>query len=173
MNSSEILAGLRDVQEPLPPEAFIPWLLLANLLIAVIILALLISRRWRTRRAWRRDALVAIDEASQLPPQEASTSIAITLRRVMLHLEGPQINGLSGDAWLQRLDDRFDTDWFMSKGRGTFGDGLYAPCKLSVPELKSLCDHLSKLVQSLPIDSGQKRSSQTGTATASTSTSTS
>lgn len=152
MSTSEILATLRDVQEPLPPEFSLPWLLMANVLVAMIIAGLLLHRWWRARRAWRTEALAAIHEASQWPPDKARTSLAVTLRRVMLHLEGPEINTLSGEAWLRRLDHRFDTDWFSSGGGRLFGDALYTPCSLTGAEVAALCERLSALVHALPLD---------------------
>jgi len=149
MSTSELLATLKDIQEPLPPEATLPWLILANIGIALCILGLLVYRWWRARRAWRVEALANIKASRTLESHDAMSSMATTLRRVLLRSDGQQINSLSGKAWLERLDQRFDTKWFTEAEGVAFGQALYAPCQLSDSELNALRDQLTTFIQAL------------------------
>jgi len=149
MSTSELLATLKDIQEPLPPEATLPWLILANIGIALCILGLLVYRWWRARRAWRVEALANIKASRTLESHDAMSSMATTLRRVLLRSDGQQINSLSGKAWLERLDQRFDTKWFTEAEGVAFGQALYAPCQLSDSQLNALRDQLTTFIQAL------------------------
>jgi len=75
--------------------------------------------------------------------------MATTLRRVLLRSDGQQINSLSGNAWLERLNQRFDTRWFTEGEGVAFGQALYAPCQLSDSELNALRDKLTTLIRAL------------------------
>jgi len=148
--ASELLATLRDVGEPPPPEGVPPALVLANVVLLALVLGVAVWRRRRRRRAWLEAALARILHARGRPPEVARLELAQVLRRVMRHRQGPHVDALQGDAWLARLDATFGGDWF-TRGEGrAFGDSLYAPSSATPADVDALGRTLARRLRSLP-----------------------
>ena len=123
----ELLATLRDIGEPPAPLGSPPLLIVANAVLAALIVAIVVHRGRRRRRAWLDESLEAVEQALVLPPPEGRLALARVLRRVMRHRHGNAVDALHGKPWLARLDAEFGGDWF-TRGEGrAFGDALYAP----------------------------------------------
>jgi hypothetical protein len=119
------LAGLRGYHLPDAVSWWPPapgwWLLAGLVLLAVAVAAVLFVRRWR-RRAALRAALAELDaldaELGALDPGEYARRLSRLLRRVALaRYPRHTVAGLTGDAWLQFLDERGNTQAF-TRGRG-------------------------------------------------------
>ena len=123
MTPAEILRELRDIHLPeQTAEAagnglvFWPAALVAVLAMLAGWLAI------RRRSAWRRDIARHLDAIEQGVGEgrvlEGWTDLAMLIRRIAMKLcERQEIAGLIGDAWLQKLDQLFQTDVF-SRGPG-------------------------------------------------------
>jgi len=147
--ASELLAQLRGVQEPLPPDGVSLWLLTANTALLVLIIALAFLHRNASRQQWRRGLLRDLNKAKQLPPAPAVASAATMLRQLVL-AHGHRAGKLTGEPWLQKLDEFFETYWFTQEQGRVFGDILYQPLKLDTKERDELLDTVSALIKRLP-----------------------
>ncbi|NOX09402.1 MAG: DUF4381 domain-containing protein [Gammaproteobacteria bacterium] len=117
---------LRDIHLPDAigwwPPAIGWWLLLAGLLILIIVLRLIYSRRIKNR--WRQSALQEWREIQVLQddPQrqtEIISRISILLRRVAItRFPQQEVAGLTGEAWLQFLDQTMDQEKPFQQGEG-------------------------------------------------------
>lgn len=120
------LAQLRDIHPPIAPTLWPPapgwWLAAAVTLLALALLA----RPWRQRYdRWRRRRL-ALAELARLRAvleQDGDRShfaagVSMLLRRLALaRYPRAQVAGLSGDRWLQFLDQTGDGDFITGPGR--------------------------------------------------------
>lgn len=149
-DTSSLLASLADVQEPLPPEQGLPWLLVVNVLL-LLALGLVVVWRWhRHRYRWRREALHTLHQARRGSAKEQLMTTARVLRQLGRHRLGASVNRLHGDAWLQALDDCFQTHWF-TRGEGqVFGQSLYTAVSLPDKEMQTRLDTVKRLIQKLP-----------------------
>ena len=109
---TELLTGLEDVITPAPVD-WLPRTPLAittsSLLVILLGLALVcFARRIRVNR-YRREALRELADVERrlaAGDPEAPAAIAIVLRRVALRIEARErVAGLSGESWLQFLDE--------------------------------------------------------------------
>ncbi len=148
-DTAELLAQLRDVREPLPPEGVSLWLIGANAAVLIFIIILLWHRKHQRTNAWKKQVLEHLHKAHNKPPQEAIGIAAAGLRKLML-LRGYRVETLSGTPWLQQLDTAFATHWF-SKGDGRlFGEALYQPDIASYKDTSKVINELEKLIATLP-----------------------
>jgi len=123
MNAAKL--PLRDLHLPEATGWWPPapgwWMLLSVALIALGYLALRVYRRWQ-RNAPRRYALkeLARCEAEYLQhrnPVLLSKDLSALLRRGMLaYAPRAEIAGLTGDAWLQWLDQDMPLPYFHTEG---------------------------------------------------------
>jgi hypothetical protein len=119
----QILAGLRDIH--LPEAAggaaavdLVLWPLALVLLISLLVAWLI----WRRRSIWRRDFFHHLDQIEDAMNErggiEGWTKLAHLVRRLAIQHQGrSEIAGLSGEPWLERLDDVVGSDLF-TKGPG-------------------------------------------------------
>lgn len=105
------LAELRDIHAPPFPDWWPPapgWWLVALLLIAVLFLLLRQLYRLYQRQRRRRAAFAALQVAQQRLSEDThvlAAELSVVLRRVALsRFPRYQVAALSGDAWLQFLD---------------------------------------------------------------------
>lgn len=146
--NENILEQLRDIQLPPAPESVSAWLILANLLMLLACLAGL-YHLWRHKRElWRRDALHQLGKAGTLEPTVALLALARLLRQIMLYRQY-DIN-TNGQNWLAKLDEAFDTQWFTQAEGQVFGSALYRQNTVTEQELQLVCQHLERLIKSLP-----------------------
>jgi len=131
VNDAEaLLAQLRDIHEPLPPEPLptaIWWLtaVLAVVLMGIVAFAL---RRAKLRRTTPTTTIahhctLALNE----PPEQARLRLARLLRQHVLlsHQEQDAIQA-SGEPWLHILDNCFNTTWFTEGEGQQFGSAMYS-----------------------------------------------
>lgn len=148
-DTTTLLAQLRDVQQPLPPEGVSLWLIAANISIAGLIVALLWYQKRQSISGWRKQFIKDLRQAKQQPPTEAIGIAATQLRQLML-FHGHKIQNLSGDTWLQELDRQFNTLWFTQGDGQVFGDALYQRGAVEKQKITSVFKELETLVKSLP-----------------------
>lgn len=123
MTPEQILAGLRDIHLPEGDSEALGGTLVAWPLVFVALSMLgLAWLTWRRRTIWRREVardLARIERsAAETEPSEAWASLALLLRRFAIQRGGrSDVAGLSGEAWLARLDQLFGDDLF-TKGPG-------------------------------------------------------
>lgn len=146
---AELLAQLRDVREPVPPEGVPLWLILANIALVGLILMLLLYRRHNRRFGWRKQFIAELRQARSLPPEQAIFTTAQLLRRLLLY-RGTAVQTCSGTSWLQQLDKHFQTQWFTQDNGRVFGDSMYQPGVLSQAATTSLLDDIERLIRTLP-----------------------
>ncbi len=154
-DSAHLLAQLRDVREPLPPEAVSLWLIVANAAMLVFIILLLWHRARQRRNAWRKQCIACLKKAYDKPAQEAIGIAATALRQLMLY-RGHNIETLSGKPWLEQLDITFDTQWFTAGEGRVFGEALYQPDINHVSNVHHVLDGLVKRINVLPSHEIQK-----------------
>ncbi len=148
--ASDILARLADIHEPAAPEQGVPWLILLNLVLALVWILLLSWRRWRRREAWRREAIAIVDAMHGRSPDEALSALATLLRRVARRRLGERVARLDGEAWLAALDECFATDWFGRREGRAFGHDIYKPGTADAVDVDALRRHVRRLVRRLP-----------------------
>ena len=146
---SDLLAQLRDVREPLPPEGVPLWLILANVAVIGLILTLLLYRRHNRRFGWRKRIIEELQQARLQPPEQAIFSAAQLLRRLLLY-RGSTVQTCSGNSWLQQLDKHFQTQWFTQGDGRVFGNSIYQPGVLSQAATMTLFDDIEALIRTLP-----------------------
>ena len=123
MTPEQILAGLRDIHLPEATGGaaggdLVLWPL-GLVLLAALLAAWLI---WRRRSIWRRDFVHHLDQIEDAMKErggiEGWTKLARLVRRLAIQHRGrAAIAGLSGEPWLERLDDVVGSDLF-TKGPG-------------------------------------------------------
>ncbi len=161
---SELLAQLRDIREPIPPEGVPLWLILANIALVGLILTVLLYRRHNRRFGWRKQFIAELRQAHRQPPEKAIFTAAQLLRRLLLY-RGTAVQTSSGTSWLQQLDNHFQTQWFTQENGRVFGDSMYQPGVLSQAATKSLLDDIEGLIRTLPAsaeDAGLEVNAQAG-----------
>ena len=99
------ITGLAEVSWlPLAP---IWWLLLVVILLTAIGIAVWFYRRYRQQTLWQLEAQQQLKVIQQQPPTQQLDGLAILLRRLAIHRYGRKAcAGLSGQRWLQWLQDR-------------------------------------------------------------------
>lgn len=148
-DSATLLEQLRDVQEPLPPEGVPFWLIAANIAVACLIVSLLIRREHQKRNLWRTQLIKDLRHMRKLEPEKAISQAATTLRQLTLS-RGHKVHSLSGDDWLEALDQHFDTTWFSQDQGQLFGDALYQSASIDNHELDTVFAMLERLIKTLP-----------------------
>lgn len=146
--TEQILSQLRDIRVPPAPEGVSLWLIAANLGLVLIVLTGFYFRWKRERERWRRDALRQVHHARSQEPALAVLTLAKLLRQIMLYRQ----YDISPDGlcWLANLDEAFGTLWFTQAEGQAFGSVLYQRTTVSDAELRSLCNHLERLIRKLP-----------------------
>lgn len=140
MNAATPALDLRDIHAAPAPSFWPPapgWWLAAALLLALLIIAgMWLYRRYRRRREWQlieaeldRLASLAGDD-----PTAFAIGLSSLLRRVALqHFDRQRVAPLSGEAWLQFLDQTGGEGEF-SKGVGQqLIDAAYRPVQDALP----------------------------------------
>jgi len=152
LDASELLALLRDIQEPVAPEGTSLWLITLTVMLTVSLIALVWFQRQRKRYAFRTEALKRIDSiTNQIEDNDSSSlfDLASLLRQLMRYRRGDMINSLDGHRWLNALDDEFTSDWF-SEGRGQiFGMNVYQRQTMTKSDISSLCSDLKAQIRRL------------------------
>ncbi|WP_348674653.1 DUF4381 domain-containing protein [uncultured Abyssibacter sp.] len=107
MNGADPLAQLRDVHLPPDPGWWPPaigwWL--AALLVLLLIVAAVLLIRWLRRPTLYRSATRELDRIASLRDDAIfESALAAWLRRCMIGQHGQQVAGLTGEPWLDRLE---------------------------------------------------------------------
>ncbi|MCB1426206.1 MAG: DUF4381 domain-containing protein [Zhengella sp.] len=124
------LDDLRDIHLPDPPPGLPDWLLVfiaaSALAAAVLLITTLFSRGSPAIRA----TLAQLDKVDTGDDGRAIAHMAMLLRRYALaRLKGPSASDaarLTGEAWLERLDDLTQSRFFTHGDGRVFGHALYA-----------------------------------------------
>lgn len=135
MNSSDLLAQLRDIHLPDPVSWWPPavgWWLLLLAVVAVLGMAGHLLRGYLRRNRYRKEVgqelqrLVA--SRDNYSTGEILDQLTRLLRRVAIQTRGrTAVAPLVGESWLRFLDSEGGTDQFtMGPGR-VLGEGLYRP----------------------------------------------
>lgn len=133
------LAQLRDVILPPDPLIWPPaigwWLLLIGSVSALVGAAYLVRLAyWRVHR---KSLVKQVDALILLQPHQAVVELSVLMRRIAItRFSRKTVAGLSGDAWLEFLDDSGNTDQF------TRGPGQVL---VSAPYSGKAPDHISQL----------------------------
>lgn len=125
MTPDQILADLRDIHLPETAAGaanvnLVLWPLILVLLAALSVAWLI----WRRRSIWRRDFLDDLSRIEETAKEQGGSEgwarLARLLKRLALQRQGrPDIARLSGEPWLQQLDDLVGNDLFTNgPGRG-------------------------------------------------------
>jgi hypothetical protein len=121
-----LLETMHPMREPPPPDAITPYLLVLAVGCVAGVALFLVTWRLRHRRAALRTAAdAALEAARGLAPADRIAAQARLLRRVVRSVGGEAAASTYGDAWLQRLDDVFATNFFTAGAGIVFGDALY------------------------------------------------
>lgn len=148
MNGASPLADLRDIHLPQPigwwPPAIGWWLVAALVLLILCMFAWLLVRRRKT--ALKRAALAELEQIDlrrQQNGDELQTvkELSALLRRVCISLEpNSQSAALTGERWLQYLDQLVDTELFRSETGKLLIEAPYRPQNnIDSRELLHLC----------------------------------
>ncbi len=140
MNAATPALDLRDIHAAPAPSFWPPapgWWLLAVLLLALLlVVGMWLYRRYRHHREWQlveaeldRLAALAGDD-----PAAFATGLSTLLRRIALqHFDRHRVASLTGEAWLQFLDQTGGSEEF-SRGIGQrLIDAAYRPEPDEVP----------------------------------------
>lgn len=125
MTPDQILAGLRDIHLPEMETAaatgnLVLWPLALVLLTGLAVVWLI----WRRRSIWHRDVVEGLDQIEKTVDhgneEEGWAKLALLLKRLAIQRQTRhEIAALSGECWLERLDDLIGTDIFTTgPGRG-------------------------------------------------------
>jgi hypothetical protein len=162
MQPADPLAELRDIHQPGMIETWPPapgwWLLVLIALLAVIAGCAWLVRRWRANR-YRREARAELhkllnDWQAHQDDQAYLTALQQLLKRTALtSFPREAVASLTGEAWLQFLDQSTGTHDFSMGVSETLIDGNYrADIEVDVPALQSAAlswinRHSPKLLQ--------------------------
>jgi len=151
----QILADLRDIHLPeMARDAAANDLVLWPLALVLLATALVLWFIWRRRSIWRRDFFHHLDQIEDTAREhgeiEGWAKLAHLLRRLAIQHQGRfEIARLSGEPWLQRLDDVVGSDLFTNgSGRGliTFP---YLGADLDDDTVRRMGDDLKTTVETL------------------------
>jgi len=155
-DKAELLAMLRDIQQPTAPESSSALFVVLASLFFLSLIACLAIVWYRRNGAVSRAVQREIKSIRALPNQQAIHQLAILLRRVMHHMHGDSINQLQGKPWLTKLNTSFSTTYFENDRGRVFGDALYQNHQRSsneLPDTSRLCDDISYLIARLDLRS--------------------
>ena len=111
----DLLQDLRDVIPPLEPGFWPPaigWWLVA-ILILILIAAIIYSIKLAIVRYSRHSIVQQIDKIAGLQPPQAIAELSILMRRVAItRYPRSAVAGLTGQAWLEFLDQSGNTNQF-------------------------------------------------------------
>ncbi|MGI9494130.1 MAG: DUF4381 domain-containing protein [Geminicoccaceae bacterium] len=165
MTPKQILAGLRDIHLPEATSDAAAVDLALWPLVLVLLAALLIAWMiWRRRSIWRRDFIHHLDRIEDTMKEQGEiegwTGLARLVRRLAIQHQGrSEIAGLSGEPWLERLDDVVGSDLFTKgPGRGLI-TSPYQGADLDDDTARRMGDDLKATIEAL-----RKRTFRYGTA---------
>jgi hypothetical protein len=123
---------LRDIHLPEPiswwPFAYGWWIVLALLAAGLVIAWLRYRHHYRERAAIRGLQSVAQALADGTAPVVCTQRISMILRRFAMSIdESKRVAGLTGEAWLNFLDSRWQRDEFLAGVGRVLIFGPYAP----------------------------------------------
>ncbi|TCK17890.1 uncharacterized protein DUF4381 [Thiogranum longum] len=140
MNPAAPALDLRDIHAAPAPPFWPPapgwWLVAVLILVLVTVVGMWLYRRYRRHREWQRieaelDRLAALANDD---PAAFATGLSTLLRRVALQrFDRQRVAPLSGEAWLQFLDETGGEGEF-SQGIGqVLADAAYVPEPDAIP----------------------------------------
>jgi len=132
---ADVLTELKDIHLPEAVSWWplaLGWWLLAFLLVVIIAL-FVVYHRYKTRNAYRRQALLLLEQHRQQwqrdqQHQHTQHALLTLLKRVALTLyPTQQVAGLYGQAWVDFLNRQTKTAYFDSTLSHTLIQGRYKP----------------------------------------------
>lgn len=146
MDNASLVGKLRGIHAP--PSDGAMTLITMSLLGAMTASGLVIYlyRRWRMKQESYGKALAALECSREYPAADRLVIQARMLRDVANSID-PAACFLHGDAWLSRLDEIFDTNFFSQGPGRIFGEELYKPVSTAVTD--NLDTELSHLLARL------------------------
>ena len=150
MTPEEILRDLRDIHLPEQADMAVA----AGLVlwpVAIVVTAALIAVwfAWRRRTAWRREITSHLDRIERIAREGRAlsgwTELAVLLRRIAIRVgDRREIASLTGDAWLEKLDQLFGSTTFANgPGRGLALYPYDAPIEGDREALEPVADQLA------------------------------
>ena len=144
------LSQLRDIHLPEPVSAWPPawgwWLLLGLILVIIILLTIWLYRRYQRGRLQRR-ALKELARIEQDYQQQGDTRHYLQALNTLLKYIACQrpsnrsVATLTGDSWLNYLNQSGNTQVFTQGNGRLLGDAVYRPAvsKEELSELSAQC----------------------------------
>lgn len=166
MTPDEILRDLRDIHLPEQTDvATTAGLILwpAATVVAATLIAVWFA--WRRRTAWRREITSHLDRIERIAREGRAfsgwTELAVLLRRIAIRVgDRREIASLTGDAWLEKLDQLFGSTIFVNgPGRGLAIYPYGAPIEGDREALEPVADQLAATLNDI-----RKRLPRLGTA---------
>ena len=146
----DLLQDLRDVIPPPEPGFWPPaigwWLV--TILILILIAAIIYSIKLAIVRYSRHSIVQQIDEIAGLQPPQAIAELSILMRRVAItRFPRSAVAGLTGQAWLEFLDQSGNTDQFtQGVGRMLTIAPYSANKQFDLDSLREICREWVKTV---------------------------
>lgn len=142
MNTPDPLAQLRDIHLPEPVSWWPPapgWWLVALVVVGLLVVGGRIFIKYIRRNRYRRVALVELrclqEKRQNYPPRDLLERLASLLKQVAIQSCGRhRVASLTGERWLQFLDDTGRTDQFSGGAGRLLGGDHYRPEVKMVPE---------------------------------------
>ncbi len=164
MSVEELLAQLKDIQQPVDPG----WWPLAMgwwYLILLVLLAWLTLWFLKKRKYAERGVVFAVKELEQIKHQysennndnQLASDLSVWLKKVSLYaFPEKTVAGLTGQRWLEFLDKSSDGNQFTSGVGRVFADSVYSKeLKIDAAELLELCENWLSVVKPEIIKRGQ------------------
>ena len=146
MDNASLVGKLRDIHAP-ESDGVMPLITMSLLgVMSAIVLIIYFYRRWRLKQESFGEALAALECSRDYPAADRLVIQARVLRAVADSID-PAACLLHGDAWLSRLDEMFNTNFFSQGPGRIFGEELYKPVSTAVTD--NLDTELSHLLARL------------------------
>ena len=164
MSVEELLAQLKDIQQPIEPGW---WPLAMGWWYLVFLVFLVYLTLWflKKRKLANRGVVVAFSELEKIKDEylqnnnnnQLACNLSIWLKKVSLYAFPEQtVAGLTGQRWLEFLDKSSGGTQFTSGVGKVFADSIYAKdLKVNATELIQLCENWLATVKPEIIKQGQ------------------
>lgn len=149
MDSTELLAQLRDIRLPAAPPEPAVWPIVLSTVPVIVALVFFSWRHLKQPDSWATQARRELTYIQNSHNDNARLQIATLLKRIVVaHDKRPSTHQLTGEPWLGYLNSFFNTNYFSSDEGHLFGDALYQPAQtLAQKDLVKIIQTLRKLIR--------------------------